>query len=434
MNILFILENLIYFLNLSAIIVNIFQCTTSKSKYVISLSVNTLVLLISLVISESMLFFICLIFPFIQIFSLRLTFANSKLTSIIYAYLYIYAANTILVGLISILISAKHSDTLWLEFIINICVSAFCFILCISNIKNKLCQLRDGIPLAGKRLLLIFLILSMLLLLLTFENNFYTNAKRWFSFIQKLSIIIILFLFVVIIFLIYIMLSNTQLKQITANYEHQINVQANHYRELAQTTYDIRRFKHDFKNMSIAIEQLLADGNNSEALQLFRKCNGTLEGTHTSTILFDTGNGIADALLTDKQQKARACNTNIMFSGAIPDKYLAPTDICVILGNTLDNALEACEKLPPEENKTISVSCKCNSGFLFLSIENPISKTIKIKNNQIVTTKKNKTLHGFGLYSLSSVIKNYDGNMELKSINNTFSVQIDLCLINKTYA
>ena len=65
---------------------------------------------------------------------------------------------------------------------------------------------------------------------------------------------------------------------------------------------------------------------------------------------------------------------------------------------------------------------------MFLSITNPITEKVNISNNHITTTKENKTLHGFGLYSLHSVVKKYDGKIELKSTDTTFTANIDLCL------
>ena len=272
------------------------------------------------------------------------------------------------------------------------------------------------------------LVLGVFLVSLTFESSLYTNTELWINFTQKLSFLMTFLLLVIVFFLVYVMVTNSHLKQLTANYEQQINAQAKHYELLAKSTYELRRFKHDFKNMSIAIEHLLQKEGHSESLELFKKYNGTLSNNQFSTISFDTGNGIADALLTEKQQKAFAYNSTISFDGCIPQEGLAPTDICVILGNTLDNAIEACAKLPLEVAKIISISCQCNSGFLFLTIRNPIAQTVNIKNNFILTTKKNKTLHGFGLYSLNTIVKNYDGDMQLKTQDNTFTIDITLCL------
>lgn len=132
----------------------------------------------------------------------------------------------------------------------------------------------------------------------------------------------------------------------------------------------------------------------------------------------------------EKQRRAASCNAQIKFQGTIPSNFLSPTDLCVILGNTLDNAIEACEKLQSEDKTIISVICNCNSGFLFLTITNPISEKVVISNNHIATTKEDKTLHGFGLYSLSSVVKKYHGDMELKATDSQFTAEINLPLVS----
>lgn len=225
-------------------------------------------------------------------------------------------------------------------------------------------------------------------------------------------------------------ISSNRLKALTSNYEHQIQSQAEHYKKLAAANFETRRFKHDFKNLSIAIEKLLADGKHDQALELLQKYNNVLNSPSVFHPAFDTGNGIADALLADKSEKAFVSNIKINFIGAIPQEALSPTDLCVILGNTLDNAIEACQKLDLKANKAISINSNCRSGFLFLSITNPISERVIIHDNHVPTTKENKTLHGFGLHSLHSVVKKYDGELRLSSTDDYFTIDIDLCLIN----
>lgn len=155
-----------------------------------------------------------------------------------------------------------------------------------------------------------------------------------------------------------------------------------------------------------------------------------MDAPNRNMVLFDTGNGIADALLTDKQRIAASNNTSIIFHGSIPQNGLAPTDLCVILGNTVDNALEACEKLPSGIQRTVSITCNCSSGFLFLSIQNPTMEKVPVHDNRVATTKSDKTLHGFGLLSLHSVVKKYDGSVKLYTTENRFAVNIDLCLLS----
>lgn len=231
-------------------------------------------------------------------------------------------------------------------------------------------------------------------------------------------------------FLVFMIVSRTKsvLKVQNDNFEQQIAAQSEHYRELAAANAEVRRFKHDFKNLRFAIEQLLSDGKKSEAQAIMQEFTETLNSTGRSMILFDTGNGIADALLMDKLRQAHQKQTLLTFKGAIPQNALAPTDLCVLLGNTIDNAIEACEKLPAEYQREITVECNCSSGFLFLTVRNPISKPVPICDHMVPSTKKDKALHGFGIQSLHKVAKNYDGTVKLNSDGGDFTVNVELYL------
>ena len=72
----------------------------------------------------------------------------------------------------------------------------------------------------------------------------------------------------------------------------------------------------------------------------------------------------------EKQQRAASCNAQITFQGTIPSNFLSPTDLCVILGNTLDNAIEACEKIQSENKTIISVICNCSSAVYPIRLVN----------------------------------------------------------------
>ena len=159
---------------------------------------------------------------------------------------------------------------------------------------------------------------------------------------------------------------------------------------------------------------------------MLNKCDSLLKQTTQSLIKFDTGNGIVDAILTEKQEKATTVNTVITFNGAIAASAITATDLSVIFGNTLDNAIEACEKLQADIKKEVSVVCKYNSGFMFLTISNPVTENIKIHNNTIQTTKQDKSNHGFGLYSLQKIVDKYDGTLTFSCVDNVFECEVTL--------
>lgn len=361
-------------------------------------------------------------FAISQFLLIKLIFKNIKLYSIIFAYVLINCLDVIIISLLYPLIPLQFT---LIDIAVNTITAMLCILACLTKIRLKIHQLLEWTP---KHILVITLMLLISLTcisVLIWGAPYFSTQNVWDKTIKIVLAILQLFICIIFPILMLHSISNAHLKALTENYERQICAQAEHYRNLAAANYEARRFRHDFKNMRIAIEKLLADGEYDRALELFRECGDTLNLFRAA---FDTGNGIADALLTDKQQKASACNTEILFRGAIPQDTLSPTDLCVILGNTLDNAIEACQKLPPESRKTISVSCDCSSGFLFLSIRNPTAEKVAIRDNYIATTKENKTLHGFGLYSLHRVAKKYGGEVRLTADDSGFTADIDLCI------
>ena len=432
MKLVYVTISLIYFLCISSVMMNIKNFKTKISRFIFSLSSYAIILVSLCFIKNEIFLDLNLFFSLLQIAFLYFAFEHTKLSSIIYTYFFTYFTNAILVLIIAIATKTSLQNTLWIDFIVNTIANLTYIVLCFTRLKIKIQQVLSWIPIILKRVSILLLFLIMCFLSIALKENFLFNSTRWFSFFQNTLLVIVIFLIFILGLLVCIVLSNSQLKHLTQNYEQQIYAQAEHYRLLAESNFELRRFKHDFQNMSYAMRKSLDEENYAQALSLFDEYSNTLDSFRSSINSFDTGNGIADALLSDKCQKALASNTKIMFQGTIPTNYLSPTDICVILGNTLDNAIEACEKFDDTETKTISVVSNCNSGFLFLSITNPIHEKVKIHNNYISTTKENKTLHGFGLYSLQSVVKKYDGNVELNATDTTFTINIDLSLINRS--
>lgn len=368
-------------------------------------------------------------FQILQFFLIKLAFEKVRIRQLIFFYAILYCVSMVLTAPF-VPYFPQHFRSL--DAIINTLLTILWACSCLTRVRYTIQRILNCLPkyviIISVFLLAIAAIMSVMVSYFQF-GDFPEVWNRWIQ-ISTSFLLMVICLIVPVIFIISI--SNTQLKTLTADYEQQIHAQAEHYKNLAQANYEVRRFRHDFKNIRIAIESLLERGAYDEALKLIHQCNDCLENPGGLRSAFDTGNGIADALLTDKQEKACAYNTHIAFSGMIPTEFLLPTDLCVILGNSLDNALEACQKLPTQSSKTITVSCNCSNGFLFLSITNPIAEKVVIRNNQIATTKENKTLHGFGLYSLHTIVKKYDGEIQLSATEDSFTVNIDLCVTSRT--
>ena len=424
MALIIVYESFLYYSCLSFIAYYVLNCNFKKSYLYSSFSIFILLTIIAIYGSTGMLNFAYLVFSAMQFLLIKIIFIKIKISPLLFSYVLIYCINTIVISIATTFIPSNH---LQIDLLVNSASAALCSLICLSKIRFKLRQVLAWTP----RYALI--ITSGLLISSTLFSGFMGGSPNsdlqptWTAFLRITWAVMQLVICTSFPILMLNSISSNRLKALTENYEQQIHVQAEHYKNLAAANFETRRFKHDFKNMSIAIEKLLADGRHEQALELLRQYNNTLHAPGALHPTFDTGNGIADALLTDKSEKASAINAEITFDGAIPQDSLSPTDLCVILGNTLDNAIEACQKLDPKMNKVIAIDCNCRSGFLFLSISNPVSEKVIIHDNYISTTKENKTLHGFGLYSLQNVVKRYDGEVRLSSTDNCFTVDIDMC-------
>ena len=139
-----------------------------------------------------------------------------------------------------------------------------------------------------------------------------------------------------------------------------------------------------------------------------------------------TGNATADIVLSLKKAEAEKYQIDFECEGDFQnlDKMHA-VDICTIFTNVLNNALEA--SMQVEEPK-IKLQGITHRNYFTLIVSNKVSAPVRIRNNRIVTTKKDKKNHGFGLDSIKSVVKKYRGDCELECKDGWFYIKIMVLL------
>lgn len=301
-----------------------------------------------------------------------------------------------------------------------------CFICCFTRISTKINSTLQWTPLYIKRLILVVLFSSMIAITLILEIQNNATNVAWLKLTHITYVFVIILLCTMLPILVATMISNKVLNHQTTHYKKQIEEQAKHYEAIAKNNWEIRRFQHDAKNLTVGLTQLLENGQRHEALEMLGYYYESSLGIKDELLQFDTGNDIVDALLAEKQQTASTINTQIQFDGVVSPRGISPTDVCVLFGNTLDNAIEACAQFPVEDTKIITISSKTLGGYLWLIIKNPVIENVKIRNNTISTTKKDKSLHGFGLHSLRKLVEKYDGKLQLTCENNVFKTSIEL--------
>ena len=210
--------------------------------------------------------------------------------------------------------------------------------------------------------------------------------------------------------------------QAEQQYRQHLKEQLKHLDDIVAKQEELRRFKHDMSNQLVALESYFEQDDRSEGrahiqalMQWFDEARPTVY----------TGNTALDAILSTK--KTLAERQGIRFSTLLQiekDLPIAPVDICVIFGNALDNAIEACGKVKTAD-KYIDVVMIQQEDEVFCKITNT---TFAPTQGALKTTKADKENHGFGLMNLKRVLEKYDSEPIIETTDCQFTLLFTLFL------
>ena len=185
-----------------------------------------------------------------------------------------------------------------------------------------------------------------------------------------------------------------------------------------------RQFRHDLNNRLQILNDIAECGNISELKNYLSEID-TRQKKHN--IYSNTGNLIIDSIINSKLQDASEKEIKVNADIILPAHIeISTDDMVIILGNLLDNAIEACEKV--DADKYIDILMRYENGCIFLNIKNSFNHVINRAGDEFITLKKDKTLHGLGIKSVKNTIETYNGIIEFSSKSNEFSVDIILYL------
>lgn len=185
-----------------------------------------------------------------------------------------------------------------------------------------------------------------------------------------------------------------------------------------------RALRHDLKNHLRALGGMLQSGNTDDALAYIQTMQSDLED---ATYFAVTGNTAVDAILNEKLLTAQRQETNLRFDAVtLKNTKAKPMDLCIILSNALDNALEACRKIDDIQSRTISLKIREESDFLLISVQNPVAQAPKKLGNSFLSDKKDRENHGIGLRSIRLTAEKYNGEVLAECENNVFTLLVKL--------
>lgn len=205
--------------------------------------------------------------------------------------------------------------------------------------------------------------------------------------------------------------------------DRQLTEQIKYYEVLKKSHVEICSMRHDMKNHLLCI-QILAREKDLEGIEYYIQklaCN-----VRNSTIQIYTGNLIVDALLNEKLSKAQDKGIKVeTLLDKLSEINIDQMDLCIILSNALDNAIEAAEKVALTKDAVITIEIKVIKGYLVIYIKNSIQASVVIKKKyMIATTKEDKIHHGYGLKNIKEVVEKYEGVLKLTSDNGSFILEI----------
>ncbi len=231
------------------------------------------------------------------------------------------------------------------------------------------------------------------------------------------AVLIVPIFMVLIIYLLFNCISKQYFENISLLMEKQVEQQVEHYKKINKLTDDLREFRHDYKNHMICLQSLLNNKQYDEALSYVKSI--TNQEILDSNKFF-SGNQIADAILTDKNELAQKNNCKIIFDGSVSDE-ISVSNLCTILSNALDNSIEACSKIDSDETQIIDVKCVASELIQIIRISNP-----NLDNNAVTeTSKADRKNHGFGPSNIRRTVERMDGQMIISSQYPTFVLEIE---------
>lgn len=196
-------------------------------------------------------------------------------------------------------------------------------------------------------------------------------------------------------------------------------------RALLQSAENLRKWKHDYNNHLIAIQGLIDDHAYDRLKQYVVHQQETLS---ENFLTINTGHNIVDAILTDKFTAARKEKIRFSYSILLPKPFpIDDIELTGILGNLLDNALEACREIPANQSPApyIRVTITPKRNMLHIFIENSASGNYAYDHNgHLKTTKPNKEIHGNGLTHVAEIAAKHSGFCTTDAQPDRFSINV----------
>lgn len=233
-------------------------------------------------------------------------------------------------------------------------------------------------------------------------------------------LIIPVILLAIAVYLLYRLYEHIYERRITA---YQNKLLKNEVEEVHNLYLTMRGWRHDYHNHMQSLKAYLAMDSLKEAKEYLDKLEQELDDIN---LLFNTGNLNADAVLNSKISLALKKGIRVDYKATVPEILpVSEIDLCAVLGNLIDNAVESCEKVE-ESGKFIRLYIGTLQKQLYVSVSNATNEHVRKLDEEYITAKRGN--HGHGLKRINRVVEKYGGYINRKNEPGVFVTEIMLPL------
>ena len=192
-----------------------------------------------------------------------------------------------------------------------------------------------------------------------------------------------------------------------------------HIMQIQKDNQELRKMRHDIINQHLSVSTLL---NNNAINDAIKMLNSIDENIYDIIPVSYCSNNLLNAIFQFEASKASNMKVTLKIDAMCPDKInIADNDLCSLLTNVIDNAIESATKT---DNKNVKIICKKINNNFVIHIENPFLANNKKKTNFFTSQKPNITMHGIGMDIVKHIVKKYNGNIDYEFAKNKFILDI----------
>lgn len=226
---------------------------------------------------------------------------------------------------------------------------------------------------------------------------------------------VLLFVNIMIVFYVEALRKNEKEKYLAELTEQHYHLQIEYYQQLLEKQQETKALWHDIKKYTAAMQAVAAQNDSEQLRQIAQAAADAYERVKDISAV---GNPVVDALLNQYLRSAKENQIQVLLDITIPEVLAISTLLLsVVIGNTFDNAIEACRLIAPEK-RIIHLQLRKQNRILFYSIENPYIDAV----TQLRVGKH----HGYGLKNVERAVNQNNGNFQLEKVDGNFIVQIRL--------